>query len=98
MPIERSRDFRFIYANGFGLKLSDNDIGLLLSNEQYVGTEPVTSYEGYVIMTPRALKILATILGDAVLNLEKQIGEIAVPPETLAAIKAVPFDASGLKR
>ena len=94
MSTERSRDFRFIYANGFGLKVSDNDIGLLLTNEQFVGSEPIISYEGYVIMTPRALKILATILGDAVLNLEKQIGEIAVPPEAMAAIKNIPMELS----
>jgi len=94
MSIERSHDFRFIYANGFGLKLSDNDIGLLLTNEQFVGTESIISYEGYVIMTPRALKILATILGDAVINLENKIGEITIPPETLAAIKTVPVGPS----
>jgi hypothetical protein len=91
MSTERSPDFRFIYANRFGLKLSDNDIGLLLTNEQ------VISHEAYVVMTPRALKILSAVLADAVHNLERQIGEIKLPEQAISAIDLAKSKGAAIK-
>jgi hypothetical protein len=76
---EKSRDYRIIYANRFGLRTSDNDFGLLLGNDTVVEAVPQITHEAYVAMTPRGAKILARMLADAVKNFEAQFGEISIP-------------------
>lgn len=91
MPIEKSRDFRIIYANRFGLRVSDNDFGLSLANDSVIETEQVVTQEVYVAMTPKAVKILTRILSDAVKGFEDQFGEISISEESFTAKKIEDF-------
>ncbi len=86
--IERSNGFRFVFANNFGIKVSDNDILLMLNNEQVVEEAKILMQEIGDVFTPRSMKILAHLLTEAVRQYETAIEPISVPEGKLEAISA----------
>lgn len=79
MGKNRSKDFRYVFVNAFGVRLGDNDITLTLGMHE--GGDPEEMLEEVaVVMTPRTLKIILNSVGNALNALESQIGEISVPP------------------
>ena len=91
---ERSKDFRFIFANAFNVKFSDNDVALTLANQHVFGGEKDTTYvdEAVLMMTPKTAKLLARILNNIVSELESQIGPIALAPETDRELERIVLD------
>ena len=82
MGKNRSKDFRYVFVNAFGVRLGDNDVTLTLGMTE--GGDPEDMLEEVaVVMTPRTLKIILNNLGNAFKALESQIGEIPVPPGKL---------------
>ena len=82
MGKNRSKDFRYVYINTFGVRLGDNDVTLSLGVHE--GGDPIDMFEEVgVIMTPKTLKILLNSLNNALAAMEDQLGEIPVPPEKL---------------
>ena len=78
----RSKDFRYVFVNAFGLRLGDNDLTLTLGMNDGVDPEDMLE-EVAVVMTPRTLKIILNNLGNALKAFESHIGEIPVPPAKL---------------
>ena len=76
----RSKDFRYVYANAFALRLGDNDVTLILGMSEGGASEEILE-EVAVVMTPRTLKIILNNLGNALKSFESHVGEIPVPPE-----------------
>ncbi len=82
MGKNRSKDFRYVFINAFGVRLGDNDVTLTLG--MYEGGDPQDMLEEVaVVMTPRTLKIILNNLGNALKAMESHLGEISVPPEKL---------------
>ena len=82
MGKNRSKDFRYVFVNAFGVRLGDNDVTLTLGMHE--GGDPQDMLEEVaVVMTPRTLKIILNNLDNALKALESQVGEIPVPPEKL---------------
>ena len=78
MGKNRSKDFRYVYANSFGVRLGDNDLTLTFGMHE--GGEPEDMMEEVaLVMTPRTLKIMLNNLNNALQALESKIGEIPVP-------------------
>ena len=84
MGKNRSKDFRYVYANAFSVRLGDNDITLTLG--MHDGGDPEDMLEEVaVVMTPRTLKIMLGNLGNALEAMESRTGEIPVPPGKILA-------------
>ena len=84
MGKNRSKDFRYVFVNAFGMRLGDNDVTLTFGMHE--GGDPKDMLEEVaVIMTPRTLKIILNNLGNALKAFESKIGEIPVPPGKLAS-------------
>lgn len=82
MDKKRSKDFRYVFINAFGLRLGDNDVTLTLGMHE--GGDPEDMLEEVaVVMTPRTLKIIVNNLDNALKAFESQLGEIQVPPGKL---------------
>jgi len=82
MGKNRSKDFRYVFVNAFGVRLGDNDVTLTLGMHE--GGDPKDMLEEVaVVMTPRTLKIILNNLGNALKALESHAGEILVPPGKL---------------
>ena len=82
MDKNRSKDFRYVFINAFGVRLGDNDVTLTLGMHE--GGDPQDMLEEVaVVMTPRTLKIILNNLGNVLKALESQVGEIPVPSEKL---------------
>ncbi len=82
MGKNRSKDFRYVFVNAFGVRLGENDVTLTLGMHE--GGDPQDMLEEVaVVMTPRTLKIILNNLDNALKALESEIGEIAVPPKKL---------------
>ena len=78
MGKNRSKDFRYVFANAFALRLGDNDVTLTLGMHE--GGDPEDMLEEVaVVMTPRTLKVILNNLDNALKALESEIGEISVP-------------------
>ena len=84
MGKNRSKDFRYVFVNAFGLRLGDNDVTLTLGMHEGGDPEDMLEEVG-VIMTPRSLKIILNSLGNALKAYESQLGEISVPPGKLSS-------------
>ena len=83
---ERSKDFRYVFANAFSVRLSDNEITIKFGMDE--GGDPKNLDildEVAVVMTPKTLKIMLNNLGNALTAMEAQFGEVSVPPEKLSA-------------
>ncbi len=82
MGKNRSKDFRYVFINAFGVRVGDNDVTLTLGMHE--GGDPQDMLEEVaVVMTPRTLKIILNNLDNALKALESEIGEIPVPREKL---------------
>ncbi len=82
MGKNRSKDFRYVFVNAFGVRLGDNDVTLTLGMHE--GGDPQDMLEEVaVVMTPRTLKIILNNLNNALKAFESHIGEIPVPPGKL---------------
>lgn len=82
MGKNRSKDFRYVFINAFGVRIADNDLTLTLGMHE--GGDPEDMLEEVaVVMTPRTLKIMLNNLDNALKALESHIGEIPVPPGKL---------------
>ncbi len=84
MDKNRSKDFRRVYINAFGVRVGDNDVTLTLGMHE--GGDPKDMLEEVaVVMTPRMLKIIVNNLDNALKVLESSFGEISVPSGKLIA-------------
>ena len=84
MGKNRSKDFRYVFVNGFSVRVGDNDITLTLGFHE--GGDPEDMLEEVaVVMTPKTLKIILNNLDNALKALESRFGEIPVPPGKLFA-------------
>jgi len=84
MDKNQSKDFRYVFANAFGLRMGENDLTLTFGMHE--GGDPKDMLEEVaVVMTPRTLKIILNNLGNALKALEAQTGEIPVEPGKLAS-------------
>ena len=82
MGKNRSKDFRYVFVNAFGVRLGDNDVTLTLGMHE--GGDPEDMLEEVaVVMTPRTLKVIVNNLVNALKAFESHLGEIPVPPEKL---------------
>ena len=82
MDKNRSKDFRYVFVNAFGMRFGENDITLILGIDEGGKPEDMLQ-EVAVVMTPRTLKIFSNNLDNALKALESQMGEIPVPPGKL---------------
>ena len=84
MGKNRSKDFRYVFINAYGLRFSDNDVTLTLGMHE--GGDPKDMMEEVaVVMTPRTLKIIMNNIQNVITRFESDVGEIPVPPGKLAA-------------
>jgi len=82
MDKRQSKDFRYVFANAFRVRIADNDITLTLGMHE--GGDPENMFEEVaVVMTPKTLKIILNNLRLGLEALESQIGEIVVPAEKI---------------
>ncbi len=82
MGKNRSKDFRYVFVNAFGVRLGENDVTLTLGMHE--GGDPQDMLEEVaLVMTPRTLKIILNNLNNALKEMESHLGEIPVPPEKL---------------
>ncbi len=78
----RSKDFRYVFVNAFGVRLGENDLTLTLGMHE--GGDPQDMLEEVaVVMTPRTLKVILNNLNNALEAMESQLGEVPVPREKL---------------
>ncbi len=84
MPKNLSKDFRYVYTNAYGVRLSDNDVTIRFGIHDGGDPEDMLQ-EVAIIMTPRTLKIMLNGLNNALKGIEAELGEIPVPPEKLAS-------------
>lgn len=84
MAENRSKDFRYVFTNAFGVRYGDNDVTLTLGITEGGSADDMLE-EMAVIMTPRTLKILVNNLNNLIQKVESEQGEIFVPPGKLAA-------------
>ena len=79
MGKNRSKDFRYVFINAFGLRFSDNDVTLALGLHE--GGDPKDMLEEVaVVMTPRTMKIIVNNLSNVIDQFEIDVGEIVTPP------------------
>lgn len=78
MGKNRSNDFRYIFANAFGLRFSDNDVTLTFGIHE--GGDPEDMLEEVaVVMTPRTMKIIVNNISNVIEKFEADVGEIQIP-------------------
>ena len=83
MGKNQSKDFRYVYANAFSVRLGDNDVTLMFGMHES-GTDLQDMLEEVaIVMTPRTLKIILNNLGHALEAFESKLGEIPIPAEKL---------------
>jgi hypothetical protein len=88
-PHQKTKDFRFVFANTFGLKMSDGDVTLMLGHEEQFSATDKTVYEEVgVNMTHRAAKLLSVLLTEAVRDFEDANGPIPLAQEKVDKITA----------
>ena len=77
----RSKDFRTIAADAFGVRASDNLIQLMLSLEtgDFQTGDVVYQEEALLLLTPRSLKVLSIVLANTLRILETVQGPILLP-------------------
>ena len=85
MDKNRSKDFRYVFANAFSVRLSDNEVALTFGLNEGDPEKVEIFEEVAVVMTPRTLKIVLNNLGNALTAMETQFGEVSVPPEKLSS-------------
>lgn len=85
----RSKDFRNIAADAFGVRANDNFVQLMFSLESsdFQTGETIFIEEMLVSLPPRALKVLSIILSDMVNLLETAGGVIELPPNKMEEMK-----------
>jgi hypothetical protein len=91
MTKERVSDFRWVFTNGFGLQITDNEVMLTFGMVQDPAkpNESVLEQVGCV-MSPRSAKLLARILTDSISNWEKTSNfEIKLGDDKIKEIEAV---------
>ena len=82
MGKNRSKDFRYVFINAYGLRFSDNDVTLTLGMLE--GGDPKDMMEEVaVVMTPRTLKIIMNNIQNVIAQFESDVGEIPVPPSKI---------------
>ena len=82
MGKNRSKDFRYIFANAFALRFSDNDVTLTLGMHE--GGDPEDMLEEVaVVMTPRTMKIIVNNISNVIEQFETDVGEILIPSAKL---------------
>jgi hypothetical protein len=77
---QASKEFRRFFANWFGLRVSDNDVSIVmgLEDQKGVGPDDGPIAEALVVMTPRSAKVLMLILKNTIDRLEKEKGPIVL--------------------
>lgn len=78
--IERSKDFRFVFANVFNARFGDNDVMLSFAHDTIYGPTGPIFEEVCITMTPRSAKQLAEALTHMVNDFESKVGPIPMPP------------------
>lgn len=86
MADSKAPGYRRFFANVFTIIAGDNDISIAFAYGGE-GHPEGTVDEAAVIMTPRSLKVLATILDSAVKSYEQEFGEIHIPEEKLQQMR-----------
>ena len=85
MRENQSKDFRYVYANAFSVRLGDNDITLTACMLEPGEPSQNILEEVAIVMTHKTLKIMVNNLGNALKEFESKVGEIPVPPAKLAS-------------
>lgn len=70
----RSKDFRYIFANGIGVRFNDNDVTLIFGVKEGDSDEEAVLEEVGVILTPKTAKLLAETLSQVIQNFEQTTG------------------------
>jgi len=80
-PTMRSPQYRLIYGNAFGFKVSPSDFCLTIFNNMGMPAAPIqiNQEEVSVMMPLPQLKILAECLANIVKGVEKELGPIRIP-------------------
>ncbi len=79
MRENQSKDFRYVYANAFSVRLGDNDVTLVVGMLEAGEPSKDILEEVAIVMTPRTLKIMLNNLDNALKAFESKVGEIPVP-------------------
>ena len=84
----RSLDFRYIFANGVGLGLNDNEIRLMFSFCEDLNKPEESIEQVGIILTPRTAKLVARMLSDSIEHFEGISGvKIPFDEEKFDALK-----------
>ncbi len=69
MDKNRSKNFRYVFANTFSIRLADNDITISFGIDE--GTDTIDMMaEVAIIMTPKTARLLSEKFSDALKRLE----------------------------
>ena len=86
MGKNQSKDFRYVFVNAFGMRISDNDVTLTLGMHE--GGDPKDMLEEVaVVMTPKTLKIIINNVQNVITQFESDVGEILIPPGKVASME-----------
>lgn len=85
----RASDFRYLFANAFGVAISDNDCRVIFGIEE--GGGPDEMHEQLAVaMTLKTAKMLAAHLSKIIVHIEKASGtEIPLDLEKIAKLEEV---------
>ena len=73
--LEKSRDFRNVYANALGMSLSDSEARLVFSYCEDISKTDEGTTEVAVVLNLRTAKLLQVMLGDALQHYETLSGQ-----------------------
>ncbi len=75
----RSKDFRYVYANGIGMQFGDNDVTLVFGvKEDPTDIEEKMMEEVAIFLTPSTAKALSMSLAAIIEQAEKSGGKIPI--------------------
>lgn len=83
----RAPDFRYIYTNAFGMRLSNTDATIMFGVEEKPGDRDIYEQLG-VSMTPMTLKVMLAGLQKSLNAYEAANGEIPIPAGKLEELDA----------
>lgn len=73
--LEKSREFRNVYANALGMSLSDSEARLVFSYCEDISKTDEGTTEAAVVLNLRTAKLLHMMLGDALQHYETVSGQ-----------------------
>jgi hypothetical protein len=85
MTNQRMPDFKYIYANGFGVQFGGVEFMLSFGIKESVVSDDITEQVG-VILTPSSVKLLSVLLTKFVSAIEAESGEIPLDASKVAKV------------